>query len=45
MIEETAKRKKADFWHVGVFWLWLQEVLSSDENVDSSWNYNVIVTF
>ena len=45
LIEETARRRKLIFWHVGVFWLWLQQVLSSDENVDSSWNYDVIVTF
>ena len=24
LIEETARPMKGDFWHVGVFWLWLQ---------------------
>ena len=49
LIEETASHRKlifGIFWlWLQVFWLWLQEVLSSEQNVDSSWNYDVIVTF
>ena len=43
-MEETT-RQRADFRDVRVFLQWFHQVLNSDENVDSSWNYDVIVFF
>ena len=42
--EETAKNREL-ILACGVFWLWLHQVLTSEENVDSSWNYDVIVAY
>ena len=43
-ITETARHTKLIF-DIFEFWLWLHKVPSSDENVDSSWNCYVIITF
>ncbi len=36
---------KADFWHIWVFYAYLGQVQVSDQNVNSSRSYDVIVTF
>ena len=45
MIEETTGRRKLIFSMWEFFGYGSSKVLSSEQNVDSSWNYDVIVTF
>ncbi len=41
----NCRSQKADFWHTWVFYEYLGQVRVSDQNANSSWNYDVIVTF
>ena len=45
LIEETAGRRMLIFGMWGSFGYGSSNVLSSEQNVDSLWNYDVIVTF